>query len=282
MSGGFVPQLRWELRKLWTRPRTYLGFAAIFAFELVMSLLWRLPAVRDVMVREFWKMHLELAQGFSGLTSAVHLAGESMAMIGALFLALVASDVVSKEFEDGTLRTLLCRPVGRGAVFLQKLLVCLLYAIALALFAGVSALVLGLVFEGRGPLVIVAFSESILAALDFRQGLARYALAIWMQAGSMLTIALIGFALSCCGLRPGAVIVVGGAILTADHLVRVQPGFAAIGPYTLATRLMSWRQVFNQSIPWPRLERNYGQLLALDLGLVIAAWWAFRRRDLTP
>ena len=281
MSGPFFAQLRWELRKLWTRPRTYLGFAAMFAFELLMSLLWRLPAVREVMLREFWKMHLELAQAFSGLTSAVHLAGESMAMIGGLFLGFVASDVVSKEIEDGTLRTLLCRPVGRGAVFLQKLVVCLLYAIALALFAGLSALVLGLVFEGRGPLVIVAFSESILASLDFRQGLVRYLFAISMLAGSMLTVALMGFALSCCGLRPGGVIVVGGTMLMVDHLVRIQPGFAAISPYTLATRLMSWRQVFNKPIPWPRLERNYGQLLVLDLCLVAAAWWAFRRRDLT-
>jgi ABC-2 type transport system permease protein len=277
----FVSQLRWEFRKLWARPRTYLGFAATFTFELLLSLLWRAPVVRDVMTREFWKMHMRLDQGFSGLTSAVHLAGETMAMIGTLFLGLVASDVVSKEIEDGTLRTLLCRPVGRGSVFVQKLAVCVVYTIVLALFVGVSSLILGLAFEGRGPLVIVAFSESIIAALDFRRGLARYAIAIVMQAGSMLTVALGGLALSCWGLGPGAVIVVGGAILTADHLIRIQPGLAAISPYTLATRLMSWRQMFNKAIPWPRLQRNYGELLVLDLCLIVAAWWAFRRRDLT-
>jgi ABC-2 type transport system permease protein len=282
VRGSFAAQLRWEIRKLWARPRTYLGFAATFAFELLLSLLWRVPAAREVMTREFWKMHIRLDQGLSGLTSAVHLAGESMAMIGGLFLGLVASDVVSKEIEDGTLRTLLCRPVSRGSVFLQKLTVCVVYTIALALFAGVASLVLGLAFEGRGPLVIVAFSESIMTALDFRPGLARYALAITMQAGSMLTVAMMGFALSCWGLRPGAVIVVGGAILTADHLIRIQPGLAAISPYTLATRLMSWRQVFSKTIPWPRLARNYGQLLVLDVCLIAVAWWAFRRRDLTP
>ncbi len=282
MRPAFAAQLRWELRKLWARPRTYLGFAATFAFESLLSLLWRVPAVREVMTREFWKMHVRLDQAFSGLTSAVHLAGEAMAMIGALFLGLVASDVVSKEMEDGTLRTLLCRPVGRGAVFLQKLAVCAVYTIALACFVGISSLVLGLVFEGRGPLVIVAFSESILTVLDFSRGLARYALAIPLLGGSMLTVALMGFALSCCGLRPGAVIVVGGAILTTDHLVRIQPGLSAISPYTLATRLMSWRQVFTKAIPWPRLERNYGQLFVLDVCLIAIAWWAFRRRDFTP
>jgi ABC-2 type transport system permease protein len=281
MSRAFVAQLGWELRKLCSRPRTYLAFAATFTFELVLSLLLRAPAVREVMTRELWKTHLRVDQVFSGLTSAVHLASESMAIIGALFLGLVTSDVVSKEIEDGTLRTLLCRPVGRGAVFVQKLTVCAAYTMALALFVGASALVLGLAFEGRGPLVIVSFSESILTALDFPHGLARYAIAIPMLGGSMLTVALMGFALSCFGLPPGAVIVVGGAVLIADHLVRIQPGFAAISPYTLTTRLMSWRQMFNREIPWPRLERNYGELLALDVVLIVTAWWTFRRRDLT-
>jgi len=30
MSAAFLTQLGWEFRKLWTRPRTYLGFAATF------------------------------------------------------------------------------------------------------------------------------------------------------------------------------------------------------------------------------------------------------------
>jgi len=281
MSRAFLDQLGWELRKLWTRPRTYLGFAAAFAFELLLSLLLRVPAVREVVARELWKAHLRVDQVFSGLTSAVHLTSESMAMIGSMFIGLIASDVVAREIEDGTLRTLLCRPVGRGPVFLQKLTVCAAYTMALALFTGASALVLGLAFEGRGPLIIVSFPESILTVLGFEHALVRYAAALVMLGGSMCTVALMGVALSCLGLRPGAVIVVGGSILIADHLIRIQPGFAAISPYTLATRLMSWRQVFNRDIPWPRLERNYGELLVLDLLLVAAAWWAFRRRDLT-
>ena len=82
---GFIGQLGWELRRLWARPRTYIGFAVTFGFELVLSLLWRLPSVRELMAREFWKMHLQMAEGFSGLTTAVHMTSETMAMIAMLF-----------------------------------------------------------------------------------------------------------------------------------------------------------------------------------------------------
>lgn len=276
----FLLQLSWELRRLWARPRTYLGFGVTFCFELVLSLLWRLPSVRELMSREFWKMHVQLEQGLSGLTTAVHMTSETMAMIAMLFFGLVASDIVAKEIEDGTLRMIFSRPVGRGSVFVQKLIACAVYSLALTVFVGATALALGMLFEGPGRLVVINFRENVVCALSFERGLTRYVLAIGMLAASFSTVTLLGFALSCQGLKPGAVIVVGGAILMADQLIRIQPGLAGISPYMLTTRLVSWRQVFNDTIPWLRLQRNYTQLLGLDLTLILLAWWAFRRREL--
>lgn len=276
----FVRQLRWEIQKLWWRPRTYLGFAVTFAFELLLCLLWSLPSVRAVLAKEIWRTHLQVEDAFSGLTIAVHLTGETMAMIGMLFLGLIASDVIAKEIEDGTLRLALCRPVGRTAVFAQKVMSCAVYTFALTFFVAISALVLGLAFAGPGRLVVVAFRESLLTVLGFQTGLARYVLATVMLFGSMATVTALGVALACWGLRPAAMVVVGASILTADHLIRLQPGFEILSGYTLTTRLLSWRQVFSDPIPWLRLQRNFGQLAILDAVLLLLAWWAFRRREL--
>jgi ABC-2 type transport system permease protein len=176
----FVRQLRWEIQKLWWRPRTYLGFAVTFAFELLLCLLWSLPSVRAVLAKEIWKTHVQVEDAFSGLTIAVHLTGETMAMMGMLFLGLIASDVIAKEIEDGTLRLALCRPVGRTSVFAQKVMSCAVYTVALTLFVGINALVLGLVFAGGSPRHHVAFRESILTVLGFQTGLAQYFLAMVM------------------------------------------------------------------------------------------------------
>ncbi len=278
---AFLDQLRWEVRKTWVRPRTYAGFVAAFLFELLLSLLWRLPTVRQGMGRQLWRVHVELGAVVSGLTTAVHMTANTMALIGALFLALVASDVVAKEFEDGTLRMALSRPVGRGALFTQKLVACALYTVALTIFVGASALALGLLFEGPGRLVIIAIREGVFGALGFRVGLQRYAVSIGMLVASMMTVTLLAFALSCFRMKPATAIVIAATVLLADHLIRLEPALAHVAPYCLTTRLVTWRQVFNQKIPWLRIHRNYRDLLRLDVALLLVAWWRFRRRELS-
>ena len=43
-----------------------------------------------------------------------------------------------------------------------------------------------------------------------------------------------------------------------------------------------FRQVFNETIPWLRIERNYSALALVDAALLAVAWSAFQRRPLTP
>ncbi len=59
-------------------------------------------------------------QYFSGLTLGLHDAVWTALLLGGLFLALVAGDVVSKEVEEGTMRMMLCRPVSRWRIGLLK------------------------------------------------------------------------------------------------------------------------------------------------------------------
>jgi ABC-2 type transport system permease protein len=271
--------LHWELHRLWARPRTYLGFALTLVFELALSTLLRVTSVRERIAHDLWKMHAHWQDVFSGLTTGVHLMGETMTVFGSLSLALVAGDIVAKEAEEGTLRLVFARPVSRARVFGQKLLVCLAFAVVLTAFIAASALGVGLLFEGRGPLLMVAAHEGVYGLFDFAEGLRRYALAsglMWFTAVSGL---LWAFLFSCSGVRPATAAVAALTIFVCDDLIRTQPGLATVSPYCLTTRMLSWRQVFCEEIPWPRIERNYTQLAEIDLGLVAVAWLLFRRRE---
>jgi ABC-2 type transport system permease protein len=284
MIAAFVRQLRWELRKLWRRPRTYLGFAAALVFQVVFYGLLELPAVREQFVQHVWRLHqaLGIERAFSALSSAVEVTSQTMLFIGAVSLALVASDVVAKEAEEGTLRMILCRPVSRTSVLVQKLVVCAVYTVALTVFVGASALLLGLLVEGPGRFAVVSARESIFGVHDFGPGLQRYAFAIVLLGVGVFTIALLAFALACFPINAATAATAAIIVLLGDWVIQTHPTFAPISPYTLMTRLSSWRQVFNETIPWLRLRRNYSELLLLDVALVATAWWAFRRRVLTP
>ncbi len=279
----FLRQLGWELRKLWSRPRSYLGFAACLLFEIALILLYRTTSLDEIVGAVYWKVPPTLATTtLSGLTVATHVTAETTSMIGALFLALVAGDLIANESEERTLHMIFSRPVSRGAVVLQKVIVCVVYTILLCLFVGVTALGIALVVEGPGPVVVFSAKESLIGVHDFVPGLRRYALAVMMLGPCWVTFTLLGFFLSCCRMKPGAATVVATALLLTDHVMRIQPAFAGYLPYSLGTRILTWRQPFAYEVSWLRIERNLSQLFLLDIALILLAWWVFRRRELAP
>lgn len=281
MIGAFVRQQGWELRKLAARPRTWLGFAASLLVEIVLVALYRATSLEDVLGRHFWRIPGGFSHGFSGLTAATYVTAETMVIATPLFLALVAGDIVANELEERTLHMILARPVSRGAVLAQKLVACCLYTIALALFVGATSLGLALAVNGPGSLVMVSARESIIGVHEFSVGLRRYGFAMAMLAYCCLTFTLLAFMLSCWRMKPGAATVTAAAIVILDQTIRVMPGFVELAPYSLTTRLLTWRQAFHDVIPWLRIERNLSQLFLIDVALITAAWLVFRRREVS-
>jgi hypothetical protein len=277
---AFLNQFGWELWRLALRPSTWLAFALSLVFEVGMSVLLKFPGVRADIAQHIWKMRVRWNEVFSGLTTSAHIMGEAFSIIGALCLALVAARIVAGEKDDGTLRMIFCRPTGRTSVLVQKCLACLIYAMALVGFIAVSSLAVGLIFEGRGNLVLLAPHEGVTGAFNFAEGVRRIIIAIplmWLSAVSgMLWVLLF----SCVGMKPNTAIVLALTLLASDHLIRTAPETAVARPYCLTTRLLSWRQVFNYDIPWPRIRRNYLQLAEIDAALLVASWAAFRRLEL--
>lgn len=279
---GFVRQLRWENRKLWSRPRTYLGFAATLLFEIVLVFLYRTTALDDLFAQTYWRVPPDLAGPLSGMTVATHVTAQIMGAIASLFLALVAGDIIANESEERTLHMIFARPVTRASVLLQKVLVCAGYTLVLCVFVSATSLALALAVEGPGRLVMVAPRESLIGVHELASGLRRYALGTALLWPCSITFTLVAFTLSCCRMKPGAATVLAIALFLVDQTLRVQPGLPSYATYSLTTRILTWRQAFGFEIAWLRIERNLLQLLLFDLGLITCAWWIFRRRELAP
>jgi ABC-2 type transport system permease protein len=280
VAARFLLQLRGELVRMSVRPGSWLAFVVAPVFWIVASSLLKSPAAREMIARDIWKMRARWEEIFSGLTTGTHLLGESLAVAGAVGLCLVAAELVAGEKEKGTLRMILCRPVGRTAVFAAKALALGIYTALLSLFLWAGALAVGLAFEGPGNLVLLAPHEGVMGAFGQGEGLRRYALALPFLFMSAASGAAWPFLFSCTGMRPATVAALALALFSADTVIRTAPQLAVARPYCVTTRLLAWRQVFNEEIPWSRIERNYRQLLAMDAALLVAAWAAFRRLEL--
>jgi ABC-2 type transport system permease protein len=144
---GVATVYRWELRKLRSQKRTYLGLGAAAAVPIIFVTATSLRGggPNDV---PFGRYIHE-----TGLAIPLVLLLFGSIWMFPLITALVAGDIVASEDGNGTLKTILTRSLERGQVFGGKLLAALSYAVAAIFLNGAVSLVAGTIASGFHPLV---------------------------------------------------------------------------------------------------------------------------------
>lgn len=275
----FWLQLRGELRKMFSRKRTYIGFGAFLAVELMILWLLRLERVQKSIGRVIEGSGYVAGDYLSGLTLAFFILLSTIMLLGALYLALVSGDVVSKEVEDGTMRMILCRPSSRGRILLVKILACAVYTGALMLFIAITALLAGLAHSGAGGMFVFAPAEKVFALHAFGPGLLRYFAVIPIMTFCLFTITAVGFFFSCLKMKPAAATIVTLSIFFVDTIMKNIPYFESLRDWFITARMTTWVNLFQYRIPWERMLEDCAWLGGINATLLVAAWILFERRD---
>jgi len=275
----FLRQWQGELLKLFARRRTHIGFGCFVVLQILIFLLIKkfgLPTRRIIAgAGENVDYYL------SALTVGGFVLGISVFLLGALFLSLVAGDIVAKEGEDGHMRLLLARPVSRFRLLLLKYLTCTGYAVLLIQFLTWTAFLLGLALRGWGGGYFVVIPEvSVVAFHDWTQGFQRYVLGSIFLGLSMTTISSIAFFLSCFRIKPAAATIGALTYILVDFILRTG-GFMDHYQYLLITKHMAgWGRVLAETIDWPLIYRGYAIIAAVNLTLFTLGYAVFESRDL--
>lgn len=275
----FFLQLRGELRKLFARKRTWLGFGAFLAVELIILLLLQLPNTRNFFRFMLTRNGYGFEGYFSGVTFAFQILCATVFLLGALFLSLVAGDIVAKEVEDGTLRMTLCRPISRVRLLIIKYLVCVAYTFALIFFIGITALLAGILKEGIGGFFVFQPLEPLFALYEPGPGHLRYFAALPLLGLSLTSVTSIGFMLSCWNMKPAAATIGTLTYFVADGIFRQIPYFQSIKQWFLTTHMESWYNALRSPFPLERVVGDYAYLFAVDATLLTIAIVAFSSRD---
>jgi ABC-2 type transport system permease protein len=275
----FFLQMRNELHKLFARKRTYLGFAAFVAVEILLLLLLNLPKPKAGFRKLIEQNGYGFDQYFSGATLGLLMLMWTTFLLGALYLALVAGDVVAKEVEDGTLRMILCRPISRFRVGFLKYAACVLYTIALTFFIGITALVAGLLYCGWGGLFAIAPLEQLLAMHEAWPGLWRYLGALPLLGFGLVSISSLGFLFSCCEMKPAAATILTLSIFFFDSIFRSIPYFESLRGWFMTSHMTLWLRVFEYHIPWWRIAEDVTWLGALNVTFALVGLAILQQRD---
>jgi ABC-2 type transport system permease protein len=268
MRPGVLTVYRWELRKLRSQKRTYIGLGAAVVVPLIF--------VAAVAIRSGGPEEVAFGRYIhdTGLAIPLVLLLFGSVWMFPLITALVAGDIVAAEDHNGTLKTILTRSLERGQIFAGKILATATYA-ALAIFlSGAVAVSAGSVVSGFNPLVTL--SGKTVSATS----------ALGLVGASLLVYLIPIFAIACIGLllstitRNSAAAVVGTLMISLTvQLVAIVPGLGGLHPYLLSTQFDAWQGLLRTPIDWDPTIRSAWVCALYGIPSLAAAFVLFVRRD---
>jgi len=278
---NFLRQLRGELRKLFGRPRTYLGYGVFIAMEALILFVYKFGRGQQYMRELIERNGYSFATYFSSLSITFMIMVLSMFLLGSVFFALVAGDIVAKETEDGNLRLVLSRPVSRLRLLSVKYAAVIIYTFTFVFFVGVTGYAMAVAAMGvEGGLFVMEPKMKIFAVFPtWSEGAGRLALGAAGIAISMITLSSLAFMFSCFKIKPAAATIVTLSLLFVDMIVQNFPFFRPYEQWFVTWRMSCWLYLMDNHISWPKIAGSYVFLFGLNATLFLIGYTAFRLRD---
>ena len=268
MRPGIATIYRWELRKLRSQKRTYLGLGAAAAVPIIFSVAVAVQSggPEDVAFGRY--IH------DSGLAIPLVLLLFGAIWMFPLITALVAGDIVATEDHNGTLKTILTRSVERGQVFAAKVLAAATYATLAIALSGAVAIVAGILVSGFNPLVTLSGTR---VSASTALGLVGASLLVYLM--PILAVAAIGLLLSTVTRNSAAAVVGTLMVSLLLQLVGILPGLGDLQPYLLSTQFNAWQGLLRRPADWEPVIRAAWVCASYGVPALFAALLVFLRRD---
>jgi ABC-2 type transport system permease protein len=259
---------RWEVRKLVSQKRTYIGIGA--------SALLPILFVSVMAVQKGGPYDAPLGHNLrhTGIALALVVLTFASRFGAQLVTALVAGDIVATESSGGTLKAILTRSLRRRQILAGKTLATLTYVVALLLALLVAGLIAGGIAWGFKP--VVDLTGTTLPA-GHALGLALATLGVF--AVPLAAIAAFGIFLS-AATHNSAAAIVGTLVYELFQeaivgLVHVQ----WLHHYMLSAQFDAWHGLWQSPIFWTPVLRSFWVCALWAAVPLAAAFVIFQRRD---
>jgi ABC-2 type transport system permease protein len=260
---------RWELRKLLSQKRTYLGLALVIILPLIFVVFEGLHHMHNHADNIF---ATEITQ--SGLATPVLMLLFMSGFFLPLAASLVSGDIFANEDGNGTLKTILTRSVDRGQVFAAKAFTAMTYAAtAVFLSAAVSTLA-GVISWGFHS--VRTFSGTDVSAGE--------ALLLVFAANAvylipLFAVAAIGVLLSATTRNSAAAVVGTIGLVILLFIVAQIPGLEGIQPYLLTEQFQAWQGLLRTPTDWAPIAHSAWVCALYGVPALFAGYLVFLRRD---
>ncbi len=260
---------RWELRKLLSQKRTYMGLALVVILPLIFVVF---EGVHHGHNHGDSIFAAEITQ--SGLATPVLMLLFMSAFFLPLAASLVSGDIFANEDGNGTLKTILTRSVDRGQVFAAKALAAMTYAATAVFLSAAVATVAGVISWGFHS--VRTFSGTVVSAGE--------ALLLVFAANAvylipLFAVAAIGVLLSATTRNSAAAVVGTIGVVILLFIVAQIPGLEGIQPYLLTEQFQAWQGLLRTPTDWAPIAHSAWVCALYGVPALFAGYLVFLRRD---
>ncbi len=185
-----------------------------------------------------------------------------------VLLVIVTADLISGEFESGTIRNVLCSKHSRVQYLLAKIITAGIYILMFMAFSGVVMLIPARIILGNGDLVVFFDGMQILSKHLFSS---RYLWALLYGTIAMLTFASISMMFSVLFRNTLAAILASLGVLIISTLLQTFAFgiFDAWKPALFTYHMAQWQLLFIENINTTALIKS-ASILILHMAIAIA------------
>jgi ABC-2 type transport system permease protein len=263
-----------ELSKLVRNPRTWVTIGLLDALPTLVAILL---AVTDLGPRPGTGPAFLSAVLTDGSLFPLAALGIVLPLFLPIAVAVFAGESVAGEYQAGTLRYVLIRPVGRTRLLVAKLVSVFAFVLLAVLVVAATAYITGTLLLGDQQ-AAVTVSGTSMSGPDLTQ---RTALALAYAIFSMLGVASVALFLSTVVESPLAAALGTLAVLVASTLLLTLDAATSLHPYLPTRYWLSFIDLFRDPILWRNVERGVA-LQAVYVTVFLGAGWAnFTTKDIT-
>jgi ABC-2 type transport system permease protein len=269
--------LRLELTKIYRRPVSYLGFAALLLLATPVILEARFGGHGQRLGRGVREQAVVGGRVLTAQFCAAQIMTPAFYVFVPMLVALTAGGLVAGEASSGTLRTILVRPVPRWSLLGSKFSAGILHATLLCGGLGVICVVLGGLLLGFGDLV---WTDEGIVVHPSAQALERLAIAYGLAAFSMWVMVSISLFFSVVFRSASAATASAVVLLIVCGIMSNLETFAAVKPYLFTSHLNVYRPAFQTDIPWGQVLGDVKVLAAYVVVGFVLSGLVFSRKDI--
>lgn len=275
-----ISLIKIELEKLFRNGRSYISLIAVLLIVLVIEggMMMDGEALINFVsenLQEVFILQGNLLNGF--MISFLSINGLWIHV--PILVVIVTGDLISGEANAGTFRLVLTRPVSRIQLVLAKFITAMIYVALLVFILAVLSLGLGILFFGKGDIIVIFDSINILPeeilmgrfVMAFSFGI----LGMWLVAG----LSFIFSAISDNSLSP--IILTMAVIILFTVISSFGVGvFERLKPFLFTTHMSNWQSFFDYELDWGEILHSTFILIAhilIFLGLTLVI---FNKKDI--